>query len=97
MARPLAARFRAKPFTFSLPAGKSRQSRWPTSGASVGKRQGEPDEWKFSQPLLLLRNGDRLLVDLPQTEITLTTRLGILRLKPQVIAAIDFAPRFDGA
>lgn len=54
------------------------------------KRAGEPDDWKFNGPLLTLRSGDRIRIDMPRAQINVATRMGLARLRPEMIAAIDF-------
>jgi hypothetical protein len=54
------------------------------------KRPGEPAEWTFDKPLLLLRSGERLMIK-PMTEnLQIASRYGTLSLKPESIAAISF-------
>ena len=60
------------------------------------RRAAEPDEWTFPNPTVVLRSGDRVAVGMPADEIDVFTRYGKLRLKPGVIAAIEFQPE-DGA
>jgi hypothetical protein len=55
------------------------------------KRAGEPEEWTFDKPIVLMRSGDRMGVQMPAFEIDVATRYGQLKLKPQSIAAIAFA------
>jgi hypothetical protein len=56
------------------------------------KRPGEPDEWTFDKPLILMRSGDRIAVQPPASPIEAVTRYGLLKLNPASIAAIDFQP-----
>ena len=55
------------------------------------KRAGEPEEWTFDKPLVLMRSGDRMGVQMPGYEIDVATRYGSLKLKPEAIAAISLA------
>jgi hypothetical protein len=60
--------------------------------ARVGyrKRAGEPEDWTFSKPMVLLRSGDRIAIK-PLTEpLDVVTRYGRITLKPQDIAAVAF-------
>ncbi len=54
------------------------------------KRSGEPEEWTFEKPLVLMRTGDRIGVQMPMKEIEAATRYGRLSLKPESVASIDF-------
>ncbi|MDB5333722.1 MAG: hypothetical protein JWP03_4873 [Phycisphaerales bacterium] len=54
------------------------------------KRLGEPTEFKYDQPMLLLRNGDRIGVERPTGPVLVNTRFGPLALKPEAIAAVLF-------
>ncbi len=55
------------------------------------KRAGEPEEWTFDKPLVLMRSGDRMGVQMPAYEIEVATRYGSLKLKPETIAAVSLA------
>ena len=54
------------------------------------KRDGEPEEWTFADPLVMLATGDRLKVRMPSAAIPVQTRYGTLSLPPTAIASIDF-------
>ncbi|HUB25530.1 MAG TPA: hypothetical protein VL992_08865, partial [Tepidisphaeraceae bacterium] len=54
------------------------------------KRAGEPDEWTFDKPLVLMRGGDRIEVRPPAEKIEVASRYGLLELDPSAIAAIVF-------
>jgi hypothetical protein len=56
------------------------------------KRPSEPDEWTFEKPMVLMRGGDRVFVQLPEQKIQVATRYGTLALDPAGIAAIVFQP-----
>jgi hypothetical protein len=53
-------------------------------------RPGESEEWTFDRPMVFLRSGDRMEVKMPEADIGVCTRYGVLKLKPQIIASIDF-------
>lgn len=52
------------------------------------KREGEPDEWTFEKPIVLMRTGERVGVKMPTQPISVLTRYGKLSIQPQTIAAI---------
>jgi hypothetical protein len=54
------------------------------------KRVGEPDEWTFDKPTLLLRSGERIAVAMPTDDLAVMTRYGLLKLKPATISTIAF-------
>jgi hypothetical protein len=54
------------------------------------KRSGEPEEWTFEKPVVLMRTGDRIGVQMPTKDIDVATRYGPLKLKPDSVASIDF-------
>lgn len=54
------------------------------------KRPNEPEEWTFDKPLVLMRSGDRVGVQMPAAAIPVNTRYGLMQLQPQTIAAIYF-------
>jgi hypothetical protein len=54
------------------------------------KRSGEPEEWTFDKPIVLMGSGDRIGVQMPTKDVEVTTRYGLLRLRPDSIAAINF-------
>jgi hypothetical protein len=60
------------------------------------KRSGEPEEWTFDKPLVLMRSGDRMGVQLPTFDIDVATRYGQLKLKPAAVAAVSFANEEHG-
>jgi hypothetical protein len=55
------------------------------------KRQNEPEEWSFDKPLVLMRSGERIGVQIPQYDIDVATRYGALKLKPSTIATLTLA------
>ncbi|WP_428938740.1 hypothetical protein [Fontivita pretiosa] len=54
------------------------------------KRPGEPEEWKFDRPMIMLRSGERMMVAMPTAPIDVMTRYGLLKLRPESIAAVTF-------
>jgi hypothetical protein len=58
--------------------------------ARVGyrRREGEPEEWTFDKPLVLMRSGERVGVKMPTSSIEAVTRYGKIALKPESIAAV---------
>jgi hypothetical protein len=60
------------------------------------KRPGEPEEWTFDKPLVLMRSGDRMGVRMPTADIEVATRYGALKLKPSAVGAIAFASEDHG-
>jgi hypothetical protein len=52
------------------------------------KRDGEPEEWTFDKPLVLMRTGERVGVQMPIEPVTVLTRYGKLALKPETIASV---------
>ena len=60
------------------------------------KRIGEPEEWTFDKPTLLLRSGERINVQMPTDELSVMTRYGLLKLKPSIISSIAFQNEENG-
>src|SRR5258706_8347050 len=60
------------------------------------KRPGEPEEWTFDKPTILLRSGERIGVRMPTENYTVITRYGALILKPSSIASIAFQNEENG-
>jgi hypothetical protein len=60
------------------------------------KRDGEPDEWTFEKPMVHLRSGERMLVNIPTSTVDVLTRYGSLKLSPQSISAIVFQSDDNG-
>jgi hypothetical protein len=54
------------------------------------KRSGEPEEWTFDKPIVLMGSGDRIGVKMPTKDVEVMTRYGLLKLRPESIAAINF-------
>jgi hypothetical protein len=55
------------------------------------KRAGEPEEWPLAKPMITLRTGDRMQIDVPKGPIAVATRYGHLSLSPQSVAALVLA------
>ena len=53
------------------------------------KRVGEPEEWTFDKPIVLMRTGERLSVEMPTEPIGVVTRYGTLSLTPAQVAAVQ--------
>ena len=60
------------------------------------KRAGEPEEWTFEKPIVLMRTGDRIAMRPLEKDISIATRYGLLLLKPTAVAAIDFQAEEHG-
>jgi hypothetical protein len=58
--------------------------------ARVGyrRREGEPEEWSFDKPLVLMRSGERVGVKMPEAPVEAVTRYGKVSLKPETVAAV---------
>ena len=58
--------------------------------ARVGyrRREGEPEEWTFDKPIVLMRSGERVGVRMPAGPIEAVTRYGRIPLKPETVAAV---------
>ncbi|HEY2584822.1 MAG TPA: hypothetical protein VGI81_03535 [Tepidisphaeraceae bacterium] len=57
--------------------------------AGYRKRAGEPEEWTFDKPIVLLRTGERIGVQMPQGPIDVITRYGKLALQPAQVASVQ--------
>lgn len=83
---------RLKKQTIELEMSSGQVTQIPLSQVSrVGyrKRTGEPEEWTFDKPIVLLRTGERIGVQMPQLAIEFVTRYGTLSLKPQQVASVQ--------
>jgi hypothetical protein len=60
------------------------------------KRQGEPEEWTFEKPLVLLRSGERVGVALPPGPVEVQTRYGKLSLPTNVVASVSLQSEEHG-
>jgi len=58
------------------------------SRAGYRKRPGEPEEWTLDQPMVLMRTGERVAVELPAQPIEIATRYGKLLLEPRQMASV---------
>jgi len=56
--------------------------------AGYRKREGEPEEWTFDKPLVLMRSGERVGVRMPSAPLEVVTRYGKVTLKPETVAAV---------
>ncbi len=53
------------------------------------KRTGETEEWNFEgKSLVVMRSGERMIVQMPPTGVEVATRYGKLTLAPQAVAAV---------
>lgn len=85
--------------TIDLQLSSGQVTQIPLSQISrVGyrKREGEPEEWIFEKPLVLMRSGERVGVMLPADPVEVVTRYGKLTLPPDAIAAIAFQSEEHG-
>ncbi len=53
------------------------------------KRADEPEEWVFDKPLISLRTGERMFVQMPTKPIPFATRYGVLQVDPKNIATLN--------
>ncbi len=53
------------------------------------KRADEPEEWTFDKPLITLRTGERLFVQMPTKPISFASRYGVLQVDPNSISALS--------
>lgn len=60
------------------------------------KQPGEPEEWVFDKPMAMLRSGDRVAVQMPADPFEISTRYGVLQIKPDTIARIVFQSEEHG-
>jgi len=54
------------------------------------KRNNEPEEITLDKPMVFLRGGDRVAVNLPAAKISAATHFGLLQLDPAAVASISF-------
>jgi hypothetical protein len=59
------------------------------SRAGYRRRAGEAEEWTFDKPIVLLRTGERIGVQIPLEPIEVVTRYGKLSLKPEQVASVQ--------
>lgn len=77
--------------TINLELSSGQTTQVPLSQiARVGyrKRTGEPEEWKFEKPMVLMRTGERVAVQMPAGPLEVITRYGRLTLKPETVAGV---------
>jgi hypothetical protein len=60
--------------------------------ARVGyrKRPGEPEDPVFDKPYVLMRTGERIAIQMPTEPMTVHTRYGPMKLRPEQMTAIVF-------
>ena len=51
------------------------------------KQNDEPREWTLDKPMVVMRSGERVAVQMPANPIEVVTRYGTLSLKPEQVAA----------
>jgi hypothetical protein len=76
--------------TLSLQLSSGQLTKIPLSQVNrVGyrKRPGEPEEWTFDKPMVLMRSGERVAVQMPANAFEVATRYGKVSLKPEQLAA----------
>jgi hypothetical protein len=54
------------------------------------KRPGEPEDPVFDKPYVLMRTGERIAIQMPTDPITVHTRFGAMKLRPEQLTAIVF-------
>jgi small nuclear ribonucleoprotein (snRNP)-like protein len=54
------------------------------------KRVGEPEEWKFEKPMVMLRSGERIAIKPMTAPLEVVTRYGKVSLRPENVAAVIF-------
>jgi hypothetical protein len=64
--------------------------------AGYRKRVGEPEEWALAKPMVMLRTGDRVQVELPGGPVAVSTRYGKVSIDPKAIAAVVLASEEHG-
>lgn len=60
------------------------------------KRPNEPEEPAMNKPMVLMRSGDRVMIQMPTDKIEITTRYGLLKLDPASVASIAFQSEENG-
>jgi hypothetical protein len=66
------------------------------SRAGYRKQPGEPEEWTFDKPMVFLRSGDRIQVQMPAGPFDISTRYGPMKLDPKTVQAIVFQSEDTG-
>lgn len=90
---------RLKKETLDLQLSSGQVTQIPLAQVSrVGyrKRAGEPDDWVFTKPMVLMRTGERMLIKPLSANVDVATRYGKLTLKPENMAAISFQNEENG-
>jgi hypothetical protein len=64
--------------------------------ASYRKGPHEPEEWTFDKPMVVLRSGDRMIVQPPARPLEVVTRYGLLKLPVDVVASAVLASEEHG-
>lgn len=85
--------------TLTLELSSGQVTQIPLSQISrVGyrKRGAEPEEWTFEKPVVLMRTGDRIGVQMPVMDIDISTRYGPLKIRAASIAAVNFQAEEHG-
>ena len=52
------------------------------------KRQGEPEEWTFEKPMVVMQSGERMNVKMPTAPFEVATRYGRMTIKPEQLASV---------
>jgi hypothetical protein len=60
------------------------------------KRAGEPEEWTFDHPMIILHSGERMNIAAPDAPVDVMTRYGSLKIPPKAIAQIAFESTESG-
>jgi len=77
--------------SLSLQLSSGQVTRIPLSQVNrmgYRKRAGEPEEWVFEKPIVLMRSGERVGVKMPSEQYQVATRYGTLSLRPEQVGAI---------
>ena len=54
------------------------------------RQPNEPDEWIFDGPMVFMRSGERIKVQMPPGPLQINTRYGVLKLDPGTVNSIAF-------
>lgn len=60
------------------------------------KHDGEPEEWSFKKPMLLLRGGERFVIQPPTEAFDFLTRYGMVHLKPEQVSTLILQSEDNG-
>ena len=66
------------------------------SRAGYRKRTGEPEEWTFERPMVLLRSGERINIKPLSAKLDVATRYGKIAVAPEAVAAVSFQNEENG-